>query len=253
MLRTPRILSLALILLSCGFVTRAQADILYSNTATFTGFAYSPGGAAADGATATSASTAMLADDIKVGSGYAGTAVTSVTFSVANLNSVAVSANVDLRFYSVGTNGGPGTLLGGLNFSAISFSAGAIQLFTYTSASTLFTVPTSGSFFVGEFFTNDSATATTAQLNNLGIGVFNPPTVGTSADSFFMTSAGGSTNSTSNPTGGFYNFGGSPVANFGFSFSGTPAVTPVPEPASLALLGLGLGLGTAGLARRRLR
>ena len=217
---------------------------LYSNTSTFSGAGYAGGGATAgvNGSTTTT----MVADDISTSAG--GAAVTSITFSAVNFNSTAVSASVELYFYTGNPATGPGTLLGTLTFAPLTLGAGSAQLFGYTSATTLFTIPTSGQFYVGETFSDFGGTtgATTTQLNGLGLALFNPPTVGSSMDSFFQSSSATS-DGTNNPAGGLFTFGGNPVANFGFAFSGTAAV---PEPSSLILTGLGGGLmALAGLRR----
>jgi hypothetical protein len=228
-----------------GGVTPLANTPFYTNITNFTGYGYAGGGAASTFAGNT---TAMVADDITTAAGSVGGAVNSITFSVANLNSAAVSADVVLSIYnSNGAGGGPGTLLYIVEFTPISFGVG-VGLYTYAPGSTLFTVPTSGSFYAGEAFTDGGTTgATTAQLNNMGVGIFNPPTLGSSQDLFFQANSSGSVD-TNNPAGALYNFGGAPVANFGFAFSGTPAA--VPEPSSLILASLA-GVIVAGFARTR--
>lgn len=228
----------------------AHAVVGYSDVTTFSGVGYAQNGAALDGVTSTSASTTLVADDITFAPGMAGGSVTGFTFSVANFNSAAVSANADVRLYaSNGTSGGPGTLLSALNFNPISFTSGSVATFTFTSATSLFTVPTNGTIWAGISFSNDSSTstATTTQLNSIGQGLFNPPTIGSSTDVFFQSTLGGSQFLTSNPTGSFLYFGGNPVANFGWQFNVTPL--PTPEPSAFAAL----GLGAVAVLRRRKR
>jgi hypothetical protein len=116
-------------------------------------------------------------------------------------------------------------------------------LFTFNGGS--FVVPAGGTFFAGVYFDDNGGTtgATAAQLNLLGQGVFAPPTVGSSQDSFFQTTGAGGG---ANPAGSFANFGGNPTADFGWAFSGTLAT---PEPGT----GLLLLLAGVPLAWRRFR
>jgi PEP-CTERM motif len=219
-------------------VAPARSDVLlYSNIANSTGFASANGGAANVGGNNI---TTLKADDITPGAGLSGGTVDSFTFTVANLNAVAVVARPRVRFYSPdGAGTGPGTLITGFTFNPISFAAGVVSPFTFSSGgATLFSIPT-GSFWAGVTFDDNGGTtgATLAQLNKLGQGIFNPPTLGSSQDVYFQTSSAGSFLG-NNPAGGFFSFGGSPVASFGWAFSGTPGVTSVPEPSSLLLLGI---------------
>ncbi|MFO0887615.1 MAG: hypothetical protein U0790_00565 [Isosphaeraceae bacterium] len=228
---------------------RADYTPLFSNlsSSTFTGFGYTSGsGAATVGG---SLSSVLIADDITAGPGLGGYGVNRIDFTVANLNSVAVSVGVNLRIFAGdGAGGGPGTLLAGLNFNPSTFAASSINAFSFTSAASIFTMP-STTFWAALSFNNfgGSTGVTAAQLNNLGMGLFDPPTVGSSQDVFFQSSAA-SLGNTSNPAGGFYFFGGNPRANFGFAFF-TASVVPEPPSATLAGLAM-LALGAFGLRYR---
>jgi len=84
-----------------------------------------------------------------------------------------------------------------------------------------------------------------AELNNLGQGLYNPPSIGSSQDVFFQSTGSADTTTGSNPAGGLFNFtGGTPVANFGWSFT---VATPAPEASTTVSFGLLLALGMGGL------
>ena len=199
--------------------------------------------------------TTLVADDINFAPGLAGQQVTGFVFSVANFNAAAVSARARVRFYATSaTTGGPGTYLTGFTFAnPITFGASSVNLYTFSSATGVFAVPANSSIWAGITFDDNVGTtgATAAQLNNLGQGLYGPPSVGSSQDVFFQTTAAGSFVQNS-PTGSFFNFNGSPAANFGWQFTVvTPAATPaVPEPGSIALL-VGMSLPVAGVFARR--
>jgi hypothetical protein len=94
---------------------------------------------------------------------------------------------------------------------------------------------------------NGTTGATLAQLNNLGQGVFNPPTVGISDDVFFRSTAAGVPGDF--PGGNQQNFGGppNPVANLGWQIQ----VAAVPEPGTLVLLFGPTAIGVFAYLRRR--
>lgn len=228
-----------------GTYLGTAAGVEYSNITTFTGSAFSHGGAAVQSGNTI---TTLVADDCTpIGPG--GTSVTQVKFSVSNLNSVSVSARARIRFwFADGSGGGPGTYYNnpasvGFSFNAIAFGANSVTTVTGTIGAGLFYMP-SNKFWAGVTFDNNTGAtgATLAQMNNLGQGIFTPPTVGSSADQAFQTSAAGSFFTTSNPAGTLFNFGGNPAANFGWEFS------TIPAPGASALLGLA---GLVGLRRRR--
>jgi hypothetical protein len=226
------------------FGTRATPGASYSNIDTFTGSAFSNGGAANQ---AGNSITRMVADDISFALPYlAGQSFSQFTFSVTNLNTVAVSARPRVRFWLAdGAGGGPGTYYSGIGytFNAISFGANSVGLFTGTIGPGFLQPAPGQTLWAGITFDNNTGAtgATIAQLNNLGQGIFNPPAVGSSADAFFQTTAAGSFFGTNNPAGTLTNFGGNPVGNFGWEFV-------VPAPGSVALLGLG---GLVASRRRR--
>lgn len=241
-----------------GSAAQAQTTTIYNNTTTLKS-AFENGGA-----TAGNMVTDLVADDLNPVAGSAGKAVTQFTFSVFNGATVNVLAAVHVRFYDdFGTdaNGfvtdGPGTYLGGVDYLPTTFTAGNVSLFTYTAApgTAVFTIPKDNSLWAGVTFDANSATTSAANLNMLGQGLFNPPTVGGSDNMFFISDNPGLFAS-SNPAGSpDYSFGpGGPVANFGWKLQiATPAAAP--EPSSFAALGVGvLGLGLLGLRayKRRL-
>jgi len=135
-------------------------------------------------------------------------------YTVANFNSSSVSARPLLRFYqSDGSGGTPGTLILALTVNPMTFAPNSVAVFTANLLPGQLVVPTSF-FWAGITFDDNFGTtgATLAQLNNLGQGIYNPPTVGSSDDQFFATSSAGSFAS-NNPPGGMFNFGGNPLAN----------------------------------------
>lgn len=204
----------------------------YDNTASFSGSAYSNGGASGG-------ITRLVADDVSR-TGAAGEALTEFSFSVANLNTSVVSARARVRFYAAdGAGGAPGTYITGYSFNPIAFASGSVN--TYTTGLLVGGVAMPTNFWAGITFDNVGTGISDAQLNLLGQGVFNPPTLGSSADKAFQTGAAGSF-LVNNPAGANFDFGGQPVANFGWR------VSTVPTPGAMALLGLG-GL-MAGRRRR---
>lgn len=221
----------------------------YDNTVNFGGQAFVNGGADA------TSITRLVADDLTPDNsvGAAGLAVTSITFSVANTSATGASINARarIRFWNAdGAGGGPGTYYSnpaavGFSFNPFTFAPG-VTLLTGTIAAGSMNMP-SGTFWAGLTFDNaGGATATQADLNLLGQGLFNPPVVGTSADTAFETTAAGSFFTTPNPPGAQFNFQGTPKANFGWKFTTS---NPVPEPASFIAIGAGV-LALAASRRR---
>lgn len=213
----------------------AQADVQYSNVTSFLGQAYANGGAADQAGNAISR---LVADDITPLGTFAGQSVTSFTFSVANLNTVAVSARARVRFYQDNA-GVPGTLITGYTFNALAFNPGVALLTANVGPG--FNMPGT-KFWAGLTFDNNTGAtgASLAQINSLGVGLFNPPTRGSSVDGMWLSTAAGS-NFVSNPAGAGFTLQGT-VANAGWSF------TAVPEPGTIIALAAGLG---AIAARRR--
>lgn len=214
-------------------------DVAYSNVTNFLGAAFAHGGAANQSGNTI---TKLVGDDITALGAYGGQQVQTVKFSVFNGNTTAVSVRARIRFHlSDGAGGAPGTALIGFSFNPLSFNPGVTVVTGNLGTGSSFFLP-SGTFWAGLTFDNNTGGtgATEAQLNNFGQGLFNPPTVGSSTDIAFITNAAGS-HLSNNPPGTLFNFGGNPVANFGWEFQA------VPEPATM----LALGLGLAAIARKR--
>ena len=205
----------------------------FSNVTSFGGSGFKNGGT---GAISGILTTKYVTDDLAMTGAVP--SVTRFTWSVANFNATATTARMRVRWHLPdGPGGTPGTYITGFSFAASALPVGVSTFFADTST-TPFALP--ANCWMGICFDNSGAAATTAaQLDNLGVGLFNPPDVGTSGDVAFLTSAA-SVGNVNNPAGGTFNFGGAPVANFGWEV--------VPAPASMALIGLG-GL-VAGRRRR---
>ncbi len=197
----------------------------YSNISFFLGGAFNNGGATLS---AGNTITLLVADDLVPLPAYGGQDVTSFKFTATNLNSASVTARPLVRFYLAdGAGGAPGTFAGGFNFNPIVFPANTITTLTATlppATMAMFGVP----FWAGLAFDDNSGTtgATAAQLNNMGQGFFDPPTVGSSADQVFASSNVSFT--VSNPAGAILPGNGQLPFNLGWEFNvdqATPAQT----------------------------
>jgi hypothetical protein len=238
MKKLSQLLSLAVVLVAVSLAS-AQEFFVYENMDTPSGAAYFNGGAAADPQLPANTITRLVADDLTPISGYAGQPIQNLYWSTYNGNATPVSARMRLRMWDAdGAGGGPGTFYAGYTFSPVALSGSQAWYFhPETSPGVPLNLP-NGTFWIGLTFDNSSGTtlATAAQLDNLGMLLYNPPTVGTSADIAFQTTSAGSF-VVNNPAGSFFDLGGDPVANFFFG------VSIVPEPSVFALLGLaGAGL-----------
>lgn len=225
-------------LLAVPAVAAAQV-IVYDNLTNPTGFSFMNAGANNQ---AGNTITRFVADRVQMSPPSGGMLASEWTFSVVSQSSSSFSARMLLRFFDDdGPGGTPGSLIAAYTYPAISFSLGAVLL-TKTDA---FLIPADGQFWAGIAFDNDfGATGASAGfLNSMGEEIYNPPTVGSSTDDYFLGTGLGDFTS-NNPAGSILNFGGSPVANFRWQFK----ATAVPEPASFALV----GVAAAGwLFRRR--
>jgi hypothetical protein len=195
---------------------------IYSNVTTFLGIGTRNTTATLVGA---NTFTALVADDLTHIRDVP-VNVTAYKFTVANFNATAVSARPLVRFYANdGAGGGPGTLLGGNNFNAISFAAGNVIILNTGPLATPITLTTQTVWAGITFDNNSGATGATAtQLDNLGQGNYNPPDRGTSADLAFRTTTGGSF-AASNPAGATFN--SASVDNFGWELVITPTAASV--------------------------
>jgi uncharacterized repeat protein (TIGR01451 family) len=185
-------------------------DAAYSNLGTFRNQSFAPGGSTQQ---VLNTITRMAADDINL-VGAPPYAINGFRFIVTNQNAVDVTASMLIRFYHPnGPGGGPGTLIAAFSYNPIVFHAGVVGTI---KTGTQFTLPVSSVWASVGFDNNGgSSGATAAQLDNLALGIFSPPEVGTSTDKYFVTTAAGSFAS-DNPVGTIANFSGNPPADFGW-------------------------------------
>jgi hypothetical protein len=227
----------------------------YDNTGQFQGFNLISNFAATKGSNTV---TGILVDDITFAPGSAGLTVTAVTVAAANQNATAVTVRPFLRFWLAdGTNGGPGTYFspGGtpldVNFGPITLGT-STNLLRIELGANSFQIPAAGKLWVGLGFDDANGTtgATFNQMHNLGYNLYNPPAVGSSADTMFITGGGGETLlGFNNPPGNTVGPGGNPVYNAGYKFE----VNPVPEPVGGLTAGLAAAAGYAIRRRRPIR
>lgn len=218
----------------------AQATILapdaivgaYSNVLNFLGSGFPNGGAALQ---AGNTITRLVADDLTPNPIYTGIDVVSFSFGVVNFNSAAVTFRPRVRFWFADGGGGlPGNYYDqpapiGFTFNPVVMNPGAATVFTANVAAGTFQMPGT-TFWAGLTFDNNvgATGATAAQLDNLGVALFDPPMEGTSTDVLFQTAAAGSFFAPDFPVGATFNFLGNPVANAGWAFNvdnATPAET----------------------------
>ena len=214
------------------------AVTIYSNTNNFSGSSVDNSGTTLIGGTEV---TRMVADDITFAPGSTGMSINDLTFSAVNDGSSATAARVRIGLWADdGAGGGPGTYL---LSSAIPVTLAGDSLSLISLLALDVPVPADGKIWAGEWFDNFGTSSTSTELDALGVGLFDPPTVGSSIDEIFATGGPGFVDG-NNPAGSLVSFGGSPVANLGFTFNA------VPEPGSIALGALG---GLALLQARRSR
>ncbi|MBL8039875.1 MAG: PEP-CTERM sorting domain-containing protein [Chthonomonas sp.] len=221
---------------AAAFSANAMAVVVYDNTNTSTVTIVANGGA-----TVVNTGTKVVADLLNFAPGFGGWKIGRVDWAVGNLNTTSTSARMRIRFWEDNA-GAPGTLIGGVSFSATPIPSGPAGFFFDFTAQN-YTIPASGKVWMGFLFDGTGTTTSLAALNNLGLCYHsNAPVVGSSADSLWVSSAPG-TNFVNSPAGTVASspFAANPVANAYY------AVQAVPEPATVAALGLGL----AAVARRR--
>ncbi len=233
-----------------------QSFIAYDNTQNFLGAAFSNGGTGAG-------ITRLVADDITPDPAFQGGGwyISRVVFSVFNGSTNAVTIRPRLRFWfadGAGNSSGvndPGTYYTpsnpiGYTFNPLSVNPGTVSLFQFSPAPFAFQLPP-GTFWAGITFDNVGATASAADTDLFGQGIFGPPTVGSTLDTAFRTTATGSFFSPNNPAGSQFTFGGQdpPPANFGWLFE----VTAIPEPTTVGLFGLLLVGAVPAIRRYRQR
>ena len=169
--------------------------------------------------------TVLVADSIAFAGGTAPFNISKFYFTVANTNTVAVTARPIVQFYEAdGPNGSPGTLISTFTFTTTTFPPSSVSKYYTATVQPLFTT-NNRSIWAGMTFDDSygETGATLDQMSKLGQGIYNPIDIGSSSDGAFITDAAGAF-SVSNPVGKVYNVPGIKY-NFGWAFY---LVVPVP-------------------------
>jgi hypothetical protein len=222
-----------------GATSRVVAPgAIYSDVTNYTGYAYADGGASGPG---NDDYTIMDADDLTLAGGGD---VSGVNVILANFNNGTVTANVDLTFFANdGAGGLAGTVLGAFQVAGVTLPGAALSELNVSLSPGQLTL-SQGTIWAGLAYDNaNQANTSDAELNELGMGIFNPPDVGSSTDEFEEIDSSQAPYTSSDPSGGTYYFGGNPVANFGWEL-----VAATPEPGCMGVMLFGLAL-----MRRRAR
>lgn len=211
---------------------------IYSNVSTFSGQFAIPGGAPTTGTTRISR---MLADKIQMDfAATPGTRVTKFKYCAGRPDAPGSNNTLQtiVRFFDdSGPSGGPGNWLGGYNIAPINYVGGAATCVTVDIPIPDQTVPIPANrnlwAGIGFMLTPNAS----GNPNLVGIAMFNPPDVGTSVDTDFLSTANGGSNPSAfisnNTPGTIRTSPYSPqgvLANHGWEI--------VPEPASLWFVAL---------------
>lgn len=190
----------------------------YSNVTNGGASAYRPGPTGGTG----TGSTYTLIDDLTF-TLPSQMACQTIRLDIYNANTAAVTARALLRFWSdsAGAIGNyyidPVTTLPVGFVATLTLPAGpshAIYTFNLGAGFTVSAGTTT--LWTGVQFDNTGTTATAAEIEGLGQVLYDPPNVGSSGDYFYRTAATTDSFNVNLPAGGYYWFGGTPVANFGW-------------------------------------
>lgn len=232
--------------LTCGMISlgmgllgpanAAQAVVVgadaYDNTTNATTFAwFSPQNNAGP--------TGIVADDITPVVGFAGQPVIEFQFGLFNNNTTPSLITPTAYFYkNDGAGGGPGTLITAAELTPVAIDGLATTTVTAANPLGFFNLPAT-TFWAGLSF----SAASPDDSNAIAQLVYYPPTVGSSADLFFVSDNPAS--NADNPPGSLFAgaFGGNPEMSFDWQFS----VTPLPEPTGVMAVA---GAMVVGLSRR---
>jgi hypothetical protein len=190
----------------------------YSNVTTFSGSVYRPGPTGGTG----TGSTYTLVDDLTF-TLPSQLSCQTIRLDIYNQNAAAVTARILLRFWSdsagnVGTYYvDPVTSLPVGYQTTLTLPAGPSHaVYTFDLGPGFAVAAGTTTLWAGVQFDNVGTSATPAEIEGLGQGLYNPPDVGASGDFFFRTTSTADSFNVNSPTGGYYWFSGTPVANFGW-------------------------------------
>lgn len=200
-----------------GVAGPAASVLAYSNRATYTGYVVD---VLDSGAISGNNFTTLTLDEVTPLASEAGYPVRGISFAVYNSGASSLQFNPRFVVYDDdGAGGQPGTRLGSWDLGVKTQAAGVGKIYSFDPGAGALNLP-SNRFWAGITYSSigTSPTTSASSLLNLSTYLYQPPTIGSSADLLFDSTAASDALS-SNPAGYTYTLAPANISSLYLSFS----------------------------------